>query len=149
MSGSRKRFVLGRLRGQYKKRVFIGGSYNRRYLWRLDEIGAAVEECKFVAIDSRDFRIPRGAVRHYCLELLTKSRLAIFEISVKNGWQQELSQSVIQNKTALLLWQYTKTGKAPYISSMVKSTIWYKTNTKGYRNSDELSDAVYEFLISF
>lgn len=146
--GSRKRFVLGRLRGTYEKRVFIGGSYNPRYLWRLDEIAVVVKECKFVPIEARDFGIPRGAERHYCRELLTKCRLAIFEISVKNGWQMELDWSVALNKPALCLWQYTKTGKTPRISSMVKSTLWYKANNKGYKNLDELGDAVYEFLYS-
>jgi hypothetical protein len=128
--------------------VFIGGSYNRRHLWRLDEIAAAVKECKFVPIQAKDFGIPGGTERHYCRKLFTKCRLAIFEVSVRAGWQMELDWSLVLGKPTLCLFQYTKKGKVPHISSMTKSTLWFKTNGKGYHDVDELSDAVYEFLHS-
>lgn len=119
------------------------------YRWRLNEIRAAVTELHFKPIEPRDFGIPRGTDRHFSLELLSKCRLAIIEVSVRNGWHEELGRCVDENRPTLCLYQYTKKGKIPHISGMSTSTIWFKTNSKGYNNPEELNDAVWDFLCSF
>jgi len=132
--------------GKKEKRVFIGGNYLNIAVLRLIE--SAVQNFDFVPIMPINF--PETSmesnekwIHDISMEVMKECSYAIFEVTFSNGHLMEIERAKDFKLNTILVYQTTKHGKKPMVTSMLLTTSFEK---KGYRNFDELRPIIYSFL---
>ena len=123
----RKRTVMNdpsRLPGNYRTRVFIGGSYADAKRPLLSDLAAAVHKRGFHSIVADEYQlvIPQHDIHDATLSLLHSCRLAIFELSEMSGALMEIERTVDYGTWCLLL--YADPGSRGWrVSRMLSSFV--------------------------
>ena len=94
------------LPGNYRTRVFIGGSYSAVRRSLLTELSAAVRERQFepIVADEYQLLIPPRDIHDVTLTLLHSCRLGIFELSEMSGALMEVERTIDYGTRCLLLY---------------------------------------------
>jgi hypothetical protein len=135
-------------KGPKEKRVFVGGNY--RNIAILNFINKVVSDIDFVPIMAIHF--PETSKQSYekmihdaSIEMLSECSFAIFEVTFSNGHLMEIERvKDFPNLKTILVYQTTKHGAKPIITSMLMSKAFKK---KGYRNFTELTAEINSFLL--
>ncbi|MGA3298110.1 MAG: hypothetical protein ABSD41_11765 [Candidatus Bathyarchaeia archaeon] len=124
--------------GSKEKRVFVGGN-NGNYVV-IGLIENILIELDYQPIIANQFiQAENVSDKEHCFALIRISAVALFEISVPNGWQVEVEHTSAHNIPLLCLYQGEKPSR--FVSSMLKG---YPNS--GWKMYDDLKEAIKSFL---
>jgi hypothetical protein len=112
------------LPGNYRTRIFVGGSYAQARRPLLDELGESVRQRGFEPVIADDYTvmIPSRDIHDVTLSLLHSCRLGIFELSELSGAMMEIERTVDYGTRCLLLFA-DPTGRGWRVSRMLSSFV--------------------------
>jgi hypothetical protein len=124
--------------GPKDERVFIGGTHGNYVVIGLIE--NIVIELGCQPIIANQFTQEKDMTdKEHCFALIGKSAVALFEISVPDGWQVEVEHADANHIPILCLYQGEKPSR--HVSSMMKS---YPNS--GWKTYDDLKETIKKFL---
>lgn len=138
-------FSLDNIPGIPEKRVFIGGDYGNIAV--LKEIRKLVSKLGFQPILLADFTIPTEEEFDTALLLLSKCKLAIFEVSYHSAANMELVKCKDYNVRVLLIYQFLlepPRHKSAMVNSFVKS--YENAQLWAYPDFREMKKIISEWL---
>jgi hypothetical protein len=138
---SEERRKPGKFESDWKRRVFVGGSYMKHY----SEINQIKKVCKGLGYDpviAFEFEMPPGKIHHHALMLLHECSKAIFEVTEHVGQLMEIERLRDYQVEALIVCQVN----AP-LSEMLEALLESEHyEVKRYSRPDELEKLVRGFL---
>lgn len=136
---------LDELRGPWKLRVFIGGSYNQIAI--LEKIKETVAQAGYDPILAVDFEMPEDLIHHHTLILLHSCKLAVFDISRENGHLMEIERLFDYGIIPLFVYSAMEVSAEPRVSTMLKTRLRQSGfEPQPYRTIDKLCELVREYL---
>lgn len=137
------------LEGTRRKRVFVGGSYDKQWRDQLNLLVAVVKESGFVPVIADWYKLENDSDIHDdTLALLHSCRLAIFEVSVASGALMEIERAPDYGIRALVLFS-NPDGKSHLPSRMLSTFLENRgpyVSFKGYASPEEALKAIRLWL---
>ncbi len=138
---SEERRKPGKFESDWKRRVFVGGSYLKHYS-EINQIKKVCKELGYDPVIAFEFEMPPGKIHHHALMLLHECSKAIFEVTEHVGQLMEIERLRDYQVEVLIVCQVN----AP-LSEMLDALLESQDyEVKRYSRPEELEKLVKGFL---